>query len=87
MIPARTPNLPWRSIGARCIVIHPRRGEVHELDELGSFLWLAADGTRELEEICQELVSTYEIETAQALDDAREFYARIEALGLATCRS
>jgi hypothetical protein len=69
------------------VVIHPARGEVHELDEVGSFLWRAADGERTLEEIGAQVAEQFEVEAVRAAGDAREFYDKLESLGLLECRS
>jgi PqqD family protein of HPr-rel-A system len=87
MVPRHVDNLPWRSIGDRCVVINPRRGEVHELDEVGSFLWKAADGAQSLNQICVRLSDEFEVEPLQAESDASEFFRQLEALGLLECRS
>lgn len=87
MIPKHAENLPWRSIGERCVVIHPQRGEVHELDEVGSFLWRAIDGQSTIEQISVRLTEHFEVEAAQAAADTGEFLASLEALGLLTCPS
>jgi hypothetical protein len=87
MVPRHVDNLPWRSIGDRCVVINPKRGEVHELDEVGSFLWKAADGVLALPEICARLADEFEVEPALARADATEFFAQLESLGLVECRS
>lgn len=86
MIPSKTANLPWRQIGTRGVVIHPQRSEVHELDEVGTFLWSVADGATDLEQIVTKLVEEFEIDAARAGADAAEFYAHLESLGLLTCR-
>jgi hypothetical protein len=86
VIPKQTQNLPWRAIGDRCVVINPGRGEVHELDEIGSFLWRAADGTRSVEQIGEELGTSFDVDPAQAAGDIREFFGQLESLGLLTCQ-
>ncbi|MCM2323269.1 MAG: HPr-rel-A system PqqD family peptide chaperone [Oligoflexia bacterium] len=80
--PCRTPDLPWRRIDGRVVVIHPRSGQVHELNPVGAQLWEAADGQRALTEIAHELAREFEVSEEQAGRDAAEFYAELERLGL-----
>lgn len=60
---------------------------MHELDEVGSFLWKAADGARSLADICAQLAEEFEVEMAQAESDASEFFGQLESLGLLACQS
>lgn len=87
MVLRHVDNLPWRSIGDRCVVINPARGEVHELDEVGSFLWKAVDGIQSLPQICARLIEEFEVEPAHAEADTSEFFRQLEILGLLECRS
>lgn len=84
-IPRHVENLPWRAIGDRCVVIHPKRGEVHELDEVASFLWRAVDGSKSVEQLGSELCESFDVDADQAVGDVREFVARLESLGLVSC--
>ncbi len=69
------------------MVINPKRGEVHELDEVGTFLWKSADGSRSVEDIATSLAGEFEGDLSSALSDTREFYSALEALGLIQCQS
>jgi hypothetical protein len=83
----QTPNLPWRKIEDRAVIISPKTGQVHELDEVASFLWVLADGVKTLEETTALLMEEFEVEKTIALQDTREFYHSLENLGLIQCQS
>lgn len=87
MQPRHIALLPWREIDGRSVVMNPKRGEVHELDEVATFLWKQADGTRSVEDIAQTLAAEFEVDASVALSDAQEFFSSLEALGLIQCQS
>ena len=87
MYPRQLVRLPWREIDGRSVVINPKRGEVHEFDEVGTFLWKNADGTRSVEDIATALTTEFEVDLSSALADTKEFYSTLDALGLIQCQS
>ncbi len=82
MKPTRLPRLPWREIDGRAVVLNPRRGEVHELDPVATFLWARADGTRTTEELAALVTESFEVELEVALTDTRELMSALENRGL-----
>jgi hypothetical protein len=80
--PTRTELLPWRDIDGRVVILHPSKGDVHELDEVGAFLWKSATGERTLEQIVTELTGIFEVDEAEARADAEAFYSELRGHGL-----
>ena len=87
MHPRQIVRLPWREIDGRSVVINPKRGEVHEFDEVGTFLWKHADGSRSVEDIADALTAEFDVDLSSALADSKDFYTSLEALGLIQCQS
>ncbi len=82
MTPVREPNLPWREVGGRAIILSPKHGSIHELNDVGTLLWTHADGETSIESLAETLAASFDIEPATAEADARVFFAELETLGL-----
>lgn len=80
--PLRKQPLPWREIDGRAVLVNPRANEVHELNPVGTFLWLHADGTRSIRELGAALSEAFEVEPEQAVADASEFFTHLARSGL-----
>ena len=74
--------MAWRAIDDRAVIIDSNAAQVHDLDEVGSFLWFAADGQANLAEIASSLTEEFEVDFEEALTDAREFFETLEKKGL-----
>ena len=77
MNPVQSPGLPWREVDARAIIISPKTGEIHELDPVGTFLWVRATGNHTLEALARELAEVYDVQSDTALADISEFFAEL----------
>lgn len=82
MRPVRTFKLPWRNIDGKAVVIHPAKGEIHELSSTGSFLWELADGSRTGEELALALMDEYEVSYESAFQDTINFIDDLHRSGL-----
>ena len=82
MHPTKTERLPWRNIDGRVVVIHPKMGEVHELNPVGSYLWEHLDGNCSLEQLAEDLAQNFEVDLEEALEDTRSFFALLAEHGL-----
>ncbi len=88
MYPKPVQKLPFRRIDDRAVLIHPRLGQVHELDEVGAFLFAAADGVRSFDELTRLVLEEFEEGSPAAVrTDVEEFFEALEKLGMVECRS
>lgn len=60
-----------------------RTSELFALSEVGRFVWDLADGSRGIEEIVAEVVSSFEVGEEQARADVERFVAQLRENGLA----
>lgn len=66
-------DTPARVLDGRAVIITPQDAVLHTLNEVGTFIWARANGSRTVEDILQELTQTYDVDNGQALQDARDF--------------
>lgn len=78
------PQLAWREIEGRVVVISPEDSMVHELNETASFIWKHADGARSVSEIASLLSVEFCVEPAQAKLDTEELLRMFAQKGLVT---
>lgn len=82
MAPQRPPNLPWREVDGRVVILAPKTSTIHELNSVGSFLWMSFDGKKSSEELATALAARFAVEQAIAAHDAKVFFTELESLGL-----
>lgn len=64
------------------MILSPKQGNIHELNDVGTLLWIFADGATPIEVLAQKLAESFDIEPAAAEADARVFFAELQTLGL-----
>lgn len=83
------PDCVTRSIGDETIIV-PVRSHVADLDaiytlnEVGSVIWRCLDGQTRFDQIVSSLCAIYDVDTAEAAQDAVEFLHVLQAAGLVT---
>ena len=78
----RDGRLPFQEIQGQAVVVVPTRRELHELDEVATFLWAELSRERTLGDLVAALCEAFEVEAETATADVREFLAGLEAKGL-----
>jgi hypothetical protein len=78
----RDSRLPFQEIQGQAVVVVPARRELHELDEVGTFLWAELSRERSLEDLVTSLCEAFDVGTETATSDVREFLASLEEKGL-----
>lgn len=76
------PQLAWREIEGRVVVISPADSVVHELNETASFIWKHADRGHNVSEIAQLLTDEFRVDAAQAKSDTEELLTAFQQKGL-----
>ena len=56
------PDVRWRELGDRVVVLHQRRGVYYTLNDLGAFLWKSINGKTPLADILDKIVAHYDID-------------------------
>ena len=75
-------RLPFQELDGQVVVVVPSRREMHELDEVATFLWRELGEPRSESELVEALCGEFEVERARAEGDVRDFVARLEERGL-----
>ena len=78
----RDSRLPFQELEGQAVVVVPSRREMHELDEVATFLWRELDRSRSVAELVEALCGEFEVGPAEAERDVRAFAARLEEKGL-----
>lgn len=72
--PKRSPHVAARVFDGDVIIMNPADSVLFNLNETASAIWLAADGRTSLAQIVErDIVPAFDIDPAQALDDAAAF--------------
>ncbi len=79
----RSPFLAWRVIENEAVIISPQERELHSLNEVGTYIWNLADGSRTIEEIAHELARRYEVTPEEVLTDTIAFAQALVERGVA----
>lgn len=78
----RDAKLPFQELDGQVVVVVPSRREMHELDEVATFLWGELGELRSEAELVESLCGEFEVERSRAAEDVRDFVARLEEKGL-----
>jgi hypothetical protein len=69
--PLRHPDVEWHETSGEVVLV--ASGAEQDLNEVGSRIWLLADGTRTVREIAARIVAEFEVDAQTAERDAVEF--------------
>jgi hypothetical protein len=78
----RDTRLPFQEIQGQAVVVVPARRELHEFDEVGTFLWAQLARERSVPDLVEALCGEFEVEAETATADVREFLKELEGKGL-----
>jgi hypothetical protein len=70
-----------RDVGGQLVILTPKEGTIHELDELGNFIWSLCADPISVEEITTRIVSEYDVEATIAQQDLTEFLGKMIDVG------
>lgn len=76
-IPTPIPTIASRILDREAVLVHPSRGKVKVLNELGAEIWKRLDGSRTIGEITEDLIQVYAVSRA---DLERDVIGFIESL-------
>ena len=70
--PLRMERLAYRTIGHETIILDTKIGkEVHQLNEVATFIWNLCDGTHDLQSMANKVCKEFDIDYLQATDDIK----------------
>lgn|GEM_PF-387726 len=75
-------DTPARVMDGNAVIITPQDAVLHTLNEVGTFIWARADGTRTVGQIVEQMVVSFEVSPEQAREDATQFIEACVARGL-----
>ena len=80
---ARSREIAARDLDGEMMIMSARDSTLFNLNELGTIIWKAADGATSLEEIvAQKIYPEYDVEQAEALQDAEAFVRELAEHGI-----
>ena len=81
-IPRRNRAAPSRVIDGAAVVVQTRLAEVAMLNEVGTAVWGAIDGTRSEDDIAALIAGQFEVTQDQAVRDVAAFVDELVSAGL-----
>lgn len=76
-------RLAYKTIGEETIVLDSKiNQQVHQLNEMGTFIWDLCDGEHDILEIIENVCDEFEVEKAIATNDVEEFLIELEQKNL-----
>jgi hypothetical protein len=75
-------NIAWRNVNDEVVILNLKSGEYYTLNDVGQFVWLAVADKRNMEEIRQKVVDTFDVSPEKASEDIESFISRMLDEGL-----
>jgi hypothetical protein len=80
---ARSREIAARELDGEMMIMSARDSTLFNLNDVGTIIWRAADGATSLEEIvAQKVCREYQVEQAEALEDAEAFVRELAEHGI-----
>lgn len=81
--PLRMERLAFKTIGLETIILDTKIGkEVHQLNEVASFVWNLCDGNHDLRMIIDQVCNEFEVESEDAARDVEILLGEFSAKSL-----
>jgi hypothetical protein len=81
--PKKVDRLAYKTIGEETIILDTKLNQqVHQLNELGSFIWNLCDGEHDVSEIIEIVCLEFEVTNDVASSDVHEFLDELEQMTL-----
>ncbi len=78
----RAPNVPWRTIDGKGILVDLESGYYFSLNTTGQYIWGQIDGARNVRELARRVVDHFEVDEETALRDCIDLAGRLRDQGL-----
>lgn len=81
--PLRMERLAYKTIGQETIILDSKIGkEVHQLNEVASFVWNLCDGRHEIHSIIEEVCKEFEVDASTARSDIQNLLEELDSKSL-----
>ncbi len=75
----RTDDAAWRIMDGTAIIVKAKEGEIYALNRVGSLVWKLADGSKNKEDMVQEICSRFDVSEEQASKDLDAFLQEMDS--------
>ena len=77
LVVKRNPQVAWRELDGKIMLVTPADAMLHLLNDTGSFLWKQLDAPRAANDLAAALCAEFEVDEDTARGDVREFIEEI----------
>ena len=77
-VPIPNPQVVDRLLEGEAVLVHPTRGKVKVLNEVGAAIWSSLDGVASAREIAAQICSRYAVERETAEQDTLAFLESLQ---------
>ncbi|MFA6236650.1 MAG: PqqD family protein [Bacteriovorax sp.] len=86
--PQKMERLAYRKIGDETIILDTKiNKEIHQLNEVASFVWELCDGKHDVQSIIQKVCEEFDVAESVAVEDINAIIAELDAKSLLTDNS
>jgi hypothetical protein len=84
---SKNPDVVFRKIADEFILVPVRQKvvdlkSIYTLNEVGAFLWEQLDGRKDVAQVQESVLESFDADPLQVAPDIRDMLAQLEALGL-----
>ena len=69
----QSPLCAFQEIEGRVVVVHPRARTVHELNDVGSFLWSLLENPRTIGDLVKGVTEEFDVDEGTVVEDVESF--------------
>lgn len=80
--PSHHPDTAGRVLDGEAVVVTPADSRMHTMNEVGTWLWTHADGSRSVDQLAEALVEDFEVDLETARRDLVAFVEDLEQKGI-----
>lgn len=83
---SRAPQIAWRSIAGRTVLLKAPMSSLHTLNKVGEFIWGLLEQPLAVAELREAVCGRFEVGPEEAERDILGFLAKLDAQGLITVK-
>ena len=81
-IAKRSVRMASRTVDQEAVIVEPRTGTVHVLNEVASLVWNSIDGNRTVVDLSEMISEVFDVQPDQVSEDVYTFLRNSEQQGL-----
>jgi hypothetical protein len=82
--PIQNPRTAWRVYDGQAVIVSPDDSTLHTLNEVGTLVWVAADGRHDVAAIVERICQEFDVARERAEADVQRFVQDLGTRGLLT---